>query len=116
MNDVLSNEEIAEWICDWKIMPKINIEMIPLIFYDFLEANKIVDLSNGIKWDYFKKAIENVKSKLQQDIGSCKTNNAYLAYIKFELQEKTVFDKEFSGRIKNKAKRLIVFDYLKDNL
>ena len=115
MNEVLTKEDIAEWICDWKVMPIINIEMIPLIFYEFLDSQKILTLSNEVKWSYFKKATENIKSKLQHDIGTCKTNNAYLSFTKFELQEKTVFDKEFAGRIKNRAKRLIVYDYLKSN-
>ena len=109
----LSDEEIAEWICDWKIMEKINIELIPLMFYDFLTSKAILSLTNAQKWEYAAKATQNVKSMLQEAIGACKTNNAYLAYDKFKRQETEGFDKEFAGKIKNRAKRLIVYDYLK---
>lgn len=112
----LSKEEIAEWICDWKYMEVKNIDLIPLMFYDFLDSNKIISLTNALKWEYTIKATQNIKTKLQDDIGVCKTNDAYVAYNKFQNQEKDGFDKEFAGRIKNRAKRLIVFDYLKDKL
>lgn len=109
----LSDEEIAEWICDWKIMEKINIELIPLMFYDFITSKGILSPTVAQKWDYATKATQNIKSMLQEAIGICKTNNAYLSYEKFKNQETDGFDKEFAGRIKNRAKRLIVYDYLK---
>lgn len=109
----LSDEEIAEWICDWKIMEKINIELIPLMFYDFITSKGILSPTVAQKWDYATKATQNIKSMLQEAIGICKTNNAYLSYEKFKTQETDGFDKEFAGRIKNRAKRLIVYDYLK---
>ena len=109
----LSDEEIAEWICDWKIMEKINIELIPLMFYDFITSKGILSPTVAQKWDYATKATQNIKSILQEAIGICKTNNAYLSYEKFKTQETDGFDKEFAGRIKNRAKRLIVYDYLK---
>jgi len=113
---ILTNEEKAEWICEWKQMQEINIELIPLMFYEFLDSQKIILLTAKQKWEYTQKATHNVKSRLFDEMGVCKTNDAYLAYNKFQNQEKEGFDGEFKGRILNRAKRLIVFDYLRDNL
>lgn len=112
----LTDDEKAEWLMDWKSMETINIELIPLIFYDFLDIKGIIKLTNEQKWEYTRKGAQYVKTKLQDEIGICKTNDAYLAYNKFQNQEENGFDKEFAGRIKNRAKRLIIFDYLKDKL
>ena len=112
----LTDDEKAEWICDWKVMTEINIELIPLMFYEFLDEKKIINLTAEQKWKYIQKATQQVKTKLYEDIGICKTNDAYIAYNKFENQEKNGFEGDFKGRILNRAKRLIVYDYLKDNL
>ena len=46
-----------------------------------------------------------------------KTNNdAYIAYSKFLNMEKDGFTGEFKGRILNRAKRLIIYDYLKGKI
>lgn len=115
-NKELTDQEKADWVMEWKDMPEINIELIPLLFYDFIDSKGIIKITNEQKWAYTAKGVTYVKAKLQDEIGICKTNDAYLAYNKFQNQESTGFDKEFAGRIKNRAKRLIVYDYLKDNL
>jgi len=112
----LSDEEKSEWIMDWKSMEDINIDLIPLIFYEFLDTKGIIKIPTEKKWEYTAKGVQYVKAKLQDEIGICKTNDAYIAYNRFQNQEEKGFDKEFAGRIKNRAKRLIVYDYLKDNL
>lgn len=112
----LTDEEKAEWICDWKIMKDINIDLIPLLFYDFLDGKKIITLTKEQKWKYTEKATIQVKTLLHEDMSNCKTNDAIIAFNKFQNQETTGFTGEFKGRILNRAKRLIVFDYLKDNL
>ena len=101
---------------DWKIMDAINIDLIPLTFYDFLDEKKLIALTNQQKWAYTQRATTNVKTMLFDEMGVCKTNDAYIAFNKFCNQEKTGFEKEFKGRILNRAKRLIVYDYLKDKL
>lgn len=116
VNKGLTDEEMAEWLMDWKGMLEVNIDLIPLLFYEFLDTKKIIDIANHQKWAYTAKAVTYVKAKLQDELGLCKTNDAYLAYNKFKNQETVGFDKEFAGRIKNRAKRLIVYDYLKDKL
>lgn len=112
----LTDEDKAEWLMDWKVMPDINIELIPLIFYEFLDEKKLIPLTGKQKFAYTERAAQEMKTKLFEDIATCKTNDAYLAYNKFVNMEKDGFTGEFKGRILNRAKRLIVFDYLKDIL
>lgn len=112
----LTDEDYAEWLMDWKIMSEINIDLIPLPFYDFITNKNLVFLTNKQKWEYTERATTNIKFRLQEEMGVCKTNDAYIAFNKFCNQEKTGFEKEFKGRILNRAKRLIVYDYLKDKL
>ena len=45
-----------------------------------------------------------------------KTNDAYKVFNSFENMERDGFVGELKGRILNRAKRLIVYDYLKDKL
>jgi len=113
-NTIVNDEEKAQWLMDWKIMDAVNIDLIPLLFYDFLDEKKLIILTAAQKWDYTERATQNIKTKLHEDMGLCKTTDAYNAYTKFCVQEKNGFEKEFKGRIVNRAKRLIVYDYLKD--
>lgn len=112
----LSDEEKADWICDWKSMPEINIELIPLMFYEFLDSKKIITLTKEQKWQYTQKGTEYVKAKLMEALPLCKTTDALRELQRFEQQVKDGFTGELKGRILNRAKRLIVFDYLKDKL
>ena len=41
--------------------------------------------------------------------------NMYFAYNKFQNEEISGFTEPFKGKILNRAKRLIVYDYLKSN-
>jgi hypothetical protein len=109
----LTDEDKAEWIMDWKVMPEINIELIPLMFYDFLNDQKIITLTNEQKWKYAERAQHYVKSQLHEAMSNTKTNDALLAFGKFEKMEREGFEGEFKGRILNRAKRLVVYDYLK---
>jgi len=109
----LTDEEKADWICEWKGKEDINIELIPLLFYEFLDGKKIINLTAQEKWEYTERATTYVKTRLHEDISTCKTTDALRALNQFEQQEKTGFEGEFKGRIVNRAKRLIVFDYLK---
>lgn len=113
---ILSDEEKAEWICDWKVMEEINIELIPLLFYEFLDSKKIISLTGKKKNEYTEKASQQIKALLHEEMSICKTNDAYIAFNNFENMERNGFTGELKGRIINRAKRLIVFDYLKDNI
>lgn len=113
---ILTDEDKAEWICEWKSMPEINIELIPLLFYEFLDSKKILRITNEQKWKYTELATQFIKTKLMEELPLCKTNEAIRNLARFEQQAKDGFEKEFKGRILNRAKRLIVFDYLKDKI
>ena len=113
---ILTDEEKAQWICDWKSMEDINIELIPLIFYEFLAGNKILKITPKQKWQYIETATTQIKALLHEEMSICKTNDAYVAFNNFENMERSGFTGEVKGRILNRAKRLIVFDYLKDKI
>jgi len=113
---VLTDEDKAEWICEWKGKEDINIELIPLLFYEFLDGKKIINLTAQEKREYTQRAATYVKTRLHEDISTCKTNDALRAMVEFEKQEKSGFEGEFKGRIVNRAKRLIVYDYLKGHI
>lgn len=115
-NKTLDDEDMAEWLMDWKVKDNITIEIIPLMLYDFIDRKKLVNLTNKQKWDYTRKATEQIKSQLYQETSLAKTNDPYLAYNQFLNMEENGFTGEYKGRILNRAKRLIVFDYLKDKL
>lgn len=115
-NKILNDDEKAQWLMDWKYKTDMPIELIPLIFYDFLTEKKLIDLTNKQKWEYTEKATTQIKVQLHEEMSICKTNDGYIAFNKFCNEEKNGFEKEFAGRIKNRAKRLIVFDYLTDKL
>lgn len=109
----MTKEEKAEWIMEWKQNPNINFELIPLIFYDFMDEDDLLRLTKEQKWGYVEKATTNVKAQLQIAIGECKTTDALRQYGEFEKMEKEGFTGELKGRILNRAKRLIIYDYLK---
>jgi len=112
----LDDEEKAEWMMEWKQKQDINFELIPLIFYEWMEQKNLIKLTSKQKWAYTEKATQQIKSLLQIDIGECKTTDALIAYGKFEKMEKDGFTGEFKGRILNRAKRLIIYDYLKGHI
>jgi len=110
----LTKEDKAEWMMDWKMMgDNINFELIPLVFYDFMEEDNLLRLTSKEKWAYTEKATTQIKTQLFNDIPTCKTNDAYIAFNTFENMEKNGFTGELKGRILNRAKRLIIHDYLK---
>lgn len=107
---ILSDEEKAEWMMDWKQnVDNINFELIPLQFYDFMEQGDLLKLTSKQKWEYTTKSTTQIKTQLFNDIGICKTNDAYIAFNKFENMEKDGFTGEIKGRILNRAKRLIIY-------
>ncbi len=112
----MTKEEKAEWMMDWKQMDEINFELIPLIFYDFMDEDDLLRLSSKQKWAYTEKATQQVKSMLQIAIGECKTTDALREFGEFERMEKEGFTGELKGRIVNRAKKLIIYDYLKDKI
>lgn len=110
----LDDEEKAEWMMEWKQKDDIILELIPLVFYDWMEEKSLIKLTGKEKWVYTEKATAQIKADLFNETQIVKTNNdAYIAYSKFCNMEKDGFIGELKGRIVNRAKRLIIYDYLK---
>lgn len=109
----LTDQEKQEWIDEWKNKQDINLELIPIIFYDYLNKQTILNVNSQDKFDYFDKAASQIKAILYTNMGSCKTNDAILELKEFEDMEKNGFHGKLKDKIINRAKRLIVFDYLK---
>lgn len=114
----LEDEEKAEWIMEWKQKgTDIILELIPLIFYDWLSDKSVLKLTGKQKWEYTERATQQIKAELFNETQIAKTtNDAYIAYSKFLNMEKDGFTGEFKGRILNRAKRLIIYDYLTDKI
>lgn len=113
---VVTKEENAEWMMDWKQKCDVNFELIPLVFYGFMEEDNLLRLTSKQKWEYAEKATAQIKIQLFNETTICKTNDAYIEYSKFLNMERDGFTGEFKGRILNRAKRLIIYDYLKGNI
>lgn len=110
----LDDEEKAEWMMEWKQKDDIILELIPLIFYDWMNDKSLIKLTGKEKWVYTEKATAQIKVDLFNETQIAKTtNDAYVAYSKFCNMEKDGFTGEYKGRIVNRAKRLIIYDYLK---
>jgi hypothetical protein len=113
----LDDEEKAEWMMEWKQKDDIILELIPLIFYDWMSDKNLIKITAKQKWEYTERATAQIKADLFNETQIVKTNNdAYIAYSKFCNMEKDGFTGEYKGRIVNRAKRLIIFDYLKDKI
>lgn len=105
--------DVVDMIEDWRNDPKLNMLLIPLFFYDFLIESEQIKITDSEKWEWFAKAKESIKSELLQVIADCQTTNAlndWKEYQRMEIEKQ--WAEPFLGRIRNRAKRLIVFDYL----
>ena len=109
----LTDYEKEEWIKEWEAKENIDFELIPILFYDYLESKNRLNLTNKKKYEYFDKAAEQVKTFLFKEMNTCKTNDAFRNLQKFEKMAKEGFTGEFKNKIINRAKRMIIFDYLK---
>lgn len=108
----LTDEEKIEWINEWK-RDDINFDLIPVPFYDYLIQFKLVEVSKEIKWAAIEKATQQIKSILQVDISNGGGMDAVKAMAEFETGEKNGFTGKLKERILNRAKKLIVAEYLK---
>lgn len=109
----LTKEELEEWLEEWKGKETFTLDLIPLSFYEFIVSNGLIEIDNKTKWDYTEKATTAIKVELHEAMNVCKTNNAYNDFRAFEKGQQEGFEGAMKGRILNKAKRLIIADYLK---
>lgn len=106
--------DVVEMIERWRVDPNLNMLLIPLFFYSFLKETEIIKINDEQKWEWWRKAKESIKSELLASIPECKTNDALNEWKAFEKCEQTKYwDSVVFGKISNRAKRMIVYDYLK---
>lgn len=104
--------DMIDWIEEYRKQENINRELIPLCFYDFL-SETILPVNKEMKWEYWQKAKESIKSELLAAIPDDKTNNSLNAWKEFEKCEREKkWDDVMFSRISNRAKRMIVYEYL----
>lgn len=101
-----------EWLNEWK-REDINFELIPVIFYDYLTQFNLVEITPKLKWEAVEKATQGIKSMLQISVSENKGTSALRALGEFEKMEKEGFTGPLKERILNRAKKLIVAEYLK---
>lgn len=116
---VIGDEEMKEWINEWKekIDSVNNPMMIPPLFYEWLDKNDILKLSKEQKIDYAtNKAVslrqfhlseqakwEGVNGEAQKDL------NKFIL-----MRNEGCFTGSEVERLKQIAKKIAVFDYLKN--
>lgn len=106
--------EMIDWIEEWKKKPDIIVDLIPLSFYDFLTTTEQIYVNDEMKWDYWDKAIQAIKTELNMAIPACRTTDASKAFTEFEsMYADKKYTAKMKDRISNKAKKLIVFDYFR---
>jgi len=110
----VSDEEKLEWLNEWK-RDDIIVDLIPIHFYDYLIQFNLVEITPKIKWEAIERATQSIKSSLQVAIGECKTTDALREFGEFEKMEKDGFTGKLKEQILNKAKKLIIADYLKSD-
>lgn len=107
--------EMIEWINEWKSKDKIILDLIPLVFYEFMVTTDMIEAPKEMRIDYFNRSATIIKTELMNELPVCKTNDAYKAMQEFTKQEDLKFKESTSLKIRiaNKAKKLIVYDYFK---
>jgi len=108
----IEHEEMLEWINEWSAKENIDIELIPLQFYDFLVGANLINVSNKEKHGYLAKATSQIKVRLIDAMSLSKNDDAYKAFKLFEKMEVEGFEGEMKSRIINRSKRLILNEYL----
>lgn len=107
-----TDEEKLEWLNEWK-REDINFDLIPVIFYDYLIQFNLVDVTKEMKWAAIEKATQQIKSILQVEITNGGGIDAVKAMAEFEKMENEGFTGALKERILNRAKKIIVAEYLK---
>ena len=105
--------DTVEMIERWRNDKDLKMLLIPLFFYDFLVDTDIIKITDKEKWEWWAKGKESIKAELLAAIPECKTTDALKEWKEFEASEQSKsWNDVMFGRIGNRAKRLIVFDYL----
>lgn len=114
----VTDEEMQEWFDDWKIKIKTieNPMLIPPSFYRWLEEKGLLILTKDQKLEYLTSHAVHVRqfnlsesAKSEGEHGESK--KILTAFTK--MREGGVFEGEEVPRLKELAKKIAVFDYLK---
>lgn len=117
---VLTPEEKDEWIEEWIQKEEINIELIPVIFYErLIESGKIPVPDQEQREKYLLLAASQIEKIILDDkpliMKGDDAVNWNRRWFLFQDMKKNGFEGEFKDRILGRAQKLIVFDYLKVN-
>jgi len=112
----LTENEMEEWIEEWCTkIPEHNrqINYVPLMFYDYLVAKCYLKLTNEEKKEYFQKAMDAHELQLYNYfISNTAHQREYDNFITEKKENK--FSYPINTTIQNLAKKIAVFDYLKN--
>lgn len=109
----MTNEEKWEEIKRWKEKSEINIRLIPIYLYEWLEEFGEIMLDKDEKILIYEKACGMYLNILRDE---AQNGNEYQEYNRFLNQYSTGFKNikgEYVPTIRNLAKRISVFNYLK---
>lgn len=115
-----SDEEMEGWISDWRkeVKTLINPSLIPPFFYSWLEKKGKLELSKDQKHEYMEQAVsvrqfnlsEQAKSEGVHGEGQKTLNEFNL------MRNDGIFKGYEVERLKEMAKKIAVFDYLKKSV
>lgn len=114
----LSNITNQDWFNDTKSQvknKKLTVEFVPLELYEWAIKEQIINPSVQEKWDYFLQAINIRQAKLYADLMLDGSNKeAIRLYTEFmNMKTAQCFEGDELLRLRNTAKKLILFDYYK---
>lgn len=117
MNNVItSQEEKLADIAEWEAKEDVKIEFIPPYLFDYLVEFEKITPTKKEKWDAMALAADLRKTELFKEIDNPKPRKEDVAYynaflIMYGKSEYTGYEPD---RLKNLAKKIMVFDYLKN--
>lgn len=109
----MTDSEKWDEINEWKSKSEINIRLIPIYLYEWLEEFGEIMLDKEEKISIYEKACNMLLNIMQDD---AQNNNKWVEYNRYLNQYNAGFKNikgEYVPTIRNLAKRISVFNYLK---
>lgn len=109
----MSDSAMQDWIDSWIAnFQKINIQLIPILFYDWLAKTKSLILDKNKKFEYLQKASEMRQTILAENATDLISEKKLADFSKMKASGCiTGFEIEM---VKDLAKKISVYDYLKN--
>jgi hypothetical protein len=108
---VITQEEKLQDIEDWKQKKGIRMHFIPTYIYDYLVEFGLINLSKEEKQDIYKQAVEMRKGELYNNMQF----GDKIAKIDYRDFVNSVEANDELSVCKNMAKKIAVFNYLKND-